>query len=125
MHLRKSCFALSIQVGPTYGRKTLTGLLAADGIKVSETLVGKALREVNPSYQQARRNQAQRRLNPIPYHASHFGDKIHVDQNEKLVMYGVTHICAIDGFSAKVVGFISMPIKNNVEIYNHLFRYVA
>ena len=45
-------------------------------------------------------------------------------QNEKLVMYGVTHMCAIDGFSGKVVGFISMPIKNTVEIYSHLFRYV-
>jgi hypothetical protein len=40
-------------------------------------------------------------------------------------MYGVTHICAIDGYSGKVVEFVSMrmPVKNNIEIYNHLFRY--
>ena len=39
-------------------------------------------------------------------------------------MFGVTHICAIDGYSGKIVGFVSMPVKNNIEIYKHLFRYV-
>lgn len=84
--------------------------------------MGRALQQVNPSHQQARATRANRRLNPIPYHASYFGQKLHIDQNEKLVMFGVTHICAIDGFSGKVVGFVSMPIKNNVEIYRHLFQ---
>ncbi len=111
-----------IKVGPTYGRRTMTGLLAAEGVRVGEGRVGRALREVNPAYQQARRNQAERRLNPILYHASHFGHKLHIDQNEKLVMYGVKHICAIDGFSGKVVGFITTPVKNNLEIYQHMFR---
>ena len=46
-----------------------------------------------------------------------------MDQNEKLVMYGVRHICVVDGFSGKVVGFVTMPVKNNVEVYTHLFRY--
>ena len=82
----------------------MTGLLASEGVQVAECLVGKALREVNPGYQQLRRSRANRRFNPIPYHASHFGHKLHIDQNEKLVMYGVTHICARDGFSGKVVG---------------------
>lgn len=97
-------------------------MLASDGIKVAENRVGKALTTVNPSYLQARRDRAQHRLNPVPYNASHFGQKLHIDQNEKLVMYGVTHIAAIDGFSGKIVGFISMPVKNNVEIYKHLYR---
>ena len=39
-----------------------------------------------------------------------------MDENEKLVMYGVTHVCAKDGYSGKVVGFITMPVKNNMEI---------
>ena len=116
-------FAFS-QVGPTYGRKTLCGLLAADGERIGLDRVGKALRKVNPCYQQARATIAYYRLNPTPYHADYFGQKLHVDQNEKLVMFGVTHVCAIDGFSGKIVGFITMPIKNNVEIYNHLFRSV-
>ena len=51
--------------------------------------------------------------------------KLHIDQNEKLVMYGVTHIGAVDGFSGKIVGFVSMPLKNNVEIYTHLYKYVV
>ena len=35
-----------------------------------------------------------------------------IDQNEKLVMFGVTHVCAVNGFSGKVVGFVTMPVKN-------------
>lgn len=107
----------------------MCGLLASEGVKVAEGRIGKALQKVNPGYQQAHRSHANRHrshanrhLNPIPYHASYFGHKLHIDQNEKLVMYGVTHICARDGYSGKVVGFISTPVKNNIEIYNHLFR---
>ena len=62
-------------------------------------------------------------MNPVPYHASYFGQKLHVDQNEKLVMFGVTHICARDGYSGMVVAFASMSVKNNVEIYKHVFSY--
>ena len=107
----------------------MCGLLASEGVKVAEGRIGKALQKVNPGYQQAHRSHANRHrshanrhLNPIPYHASYFAHKLHIDQNEKLVMYGVTHICARDGYSGKVVGFISTPVKNNIEIYNHLFR---
>lgn len=100
----------------------MCGLLPAEGMRIAESRVGTALHDVNPHYQQARQERTERQLNPKPYRASHFGDKIHIDQNEKLVMFGVTHICAIDGYSGKIVGFISMPVKNNLEIYNHLFR---
>jgi len=37
-------------------------------------------------------------------------------------MFGVTHICARDGFSGFIVAFVTMPIKNNVEIYEHIYR---
>lgn len=37
-------------------------------------------------------------------------------------MYGITHVCAHNGFSGKIVGFITIPVKNNIEIYNCLFR---
>ena len=47
---------------------------------------------------------------------------MHIDQNEKLNMFGVTHIIGIDGFSKKIVGFCSMPIKNSVLIYDIFFR---
>ena len=45
-----------------------------------------------------------------------------MDQNEKLVMFGVTHICAIDGYSGRIVAFTTMPVKNNVEIYEEIYR---
>jgi hypothetical protein len=41
--------------------------------------------------------------NPVPYEAEYFGHKMHMDQNEKLVMFGVTHVIAVDGYSCKVV----------------------
>ncbi|XP_032365446.1 uncharacterized protein LOC116680976 [Etheostoma spectabile] len=50
------------------------------------------------------------------------GHKVHLDQNEKLAMFGVTHVLAIDGFSKKVVGHSTMPIKNNLAIYEDVFR---
>lgn len=72
-------------------------------------------------YSHARRVNTARQINPIPYRADYFGHKLHVDQNEKLVMFGVTHICGIDGYSGKIVGFATMPIKNCVEIYSQFF----
>ena len=62
-----------------------------------------------------------RLTNPISYSADYFGEKVHIDQNEKLVMFGVTHVCAVDGYSGKIVAFTIMPIKNNIIIYEHLY----
>ena len=101
----------------------MTGLLSSQGIRVSQTRVGASLKRCRPQYHHQRCTSTAKLLNPIPYSADYFGHKIHIDQNEKLVMYGVTHVCARDGFSGKVVGFVTMPVKNNVEIYTHLFRY--
>jgi hypothetical protein len=89
----------------------MTGLLASQGLRVSESRVGAALRNVNPNYQHARRTATARQMNPIPYRADYFRHKLHIDQNEKLVMFGVTHICAVDGYSRKIVSFITMPVK--------------
>lgn len=125
LFLRKDTgVSVPLQVGPTYGRKTMKGLLAAKGVKAGQRQIAAVLPAVNPTYHHARLTRTARQLNPIPYHASYFGHKLHVDQNEKLVMFGVTHICAIDGYSGKVVAFASMPVKNNIEIYRHIFRYV-
>ena len=105
-----------------YGRKTMTGLLASQGLRVSQVRVGESLRRTNPQYHHHRNTSTTRHLNPVPYSAEYFGHKVHIDQNEKLVMYGVTHVCAREGYSGKVVAFITMPIKNNIEIYEHLYR---
>nr|XP_054594307.1 uncharacterized protein LOC107395007 isoform X2 [Nothobranchius furzeri] len=68
------------------------------------------------------RQQGARNLNPVSYNAEYMGHKLHVDQNEKLVMFGVTHVMAIDGFSKKVDGHSTMPIKNNLIIYEEVYR---
>ena len=100
----------------------MTGLLSAQGIRVSQTRVGQSLARTHPMYHNQRSTSSAKLLNPIPYSADYFGHKLHVDQNEKLVMYGVTHVCAKDGYSGKVIGFITMPVKNNIQIYEHVYR---
>ena len=68
---------------------------------------------MNVGYSHARRTNTARQINAVPYYrADYFGHKLHIDQNEKLVMFGVTHICGIDGYSGKIVGFVTMPVKN-------------
>nr|XP_023675706.1 uncharacterized protein LOC111848157 [Paramormyrops kingsleyae] len=99
----------------------MTGYLSVKGIKASEGRVGKVLRSIHQPYHNARQ-QGARNLNPIPYKAEYMGHKIHLDQNEKLVMFGVTHVMAVDGFSKKVVGHTTMPVKNNIVIYEDVYR---
>jgi len=101
----------------------MTGLLSSRGMHVDHQRVGQSLKRVNPGYQQARQAATAHQTNPVPYHADYAGHKLHIDQNEKLVMYGVTHIAALDGYTGMIVGFVSMPIKNNLEIYDNLYRY--
>jgi hypothetical protein len=109
-------------VGHSYGRRTMQGLLAAQDIHVAEDRVGRSMSRVAPGPQLGRTQRACRRLNPPPYMARFFGDKIHYDQNEKLAMYRVTHVMAVDGFSRKIVGMITIPTKNPISIYNALTR---
>lgn len=50
------------------------------------------------------------------------GHKLHVDQNENFVLFGATHVMAIDIFSEKVVSHSTMPIKNNIVTYEEVYR---
>ena len=54
---------------------------------ISQRRRSAALKHVDPLHQQARNNIIARMLNPIPYQAYYFGEKLYLDQNEKLVMY--------------------------------------
>ena len=54
-----------------------------------------------------------------------FGLKcLHVDQNEKLVMYSVTHILTRGGYSGMITGYTTMAIKSNSMIYEKMFPQV-
>lgn len=77
---------------------------------------------VAPVYLQHRRRCTYRQFNPTPYYAEYHGHKLHLDQNEKLIHFGVTHVAASDGYSSKLLGIVTMPIKNNMLIYDDLFR---
>lgn len=100
----------------------IKGFLKSKGIDGGDRRVGKALSVVSLLYHAARCANVQRNINPLPYKADYFGHKLHIDQNEKLVMYGLTHVYASDGYSGKLVSFASMPIKNNSVIYYHIYR---
>ena len=100
----------------------MTGVLQSKGIKVCEKKVGQSLRRLDPASQRKREETAGRSLNPKCYSADYFGHKVHIDQNEKLVMFGVTHVMARDGFSGMIVSCSTMPIKNNLIIYEEIYR---
>ena len=97
-------------------------VLAAKGYRAGEQRIGQSLKLVSPLYCQARKNSVARSINPGIYRALFFGEKLHVDQNEKNVMLGMTHVYAVDGFSRKIVAFSTMPIKNNYIIYENVYR---
>ncbi len=67
----------------------MTGLLASQGVTVSQLRVGQSLQRVNPGHHHHR---VTRLTNPVSYRSDYAGEKLHIDQNEKLVMNGNTHI---------------------------------
>ena len=107
------------QVGPVYGRKMLKGFLEsrANMVVASEKRIGSSLTRVDPTNHGRRQQNIARQINPTPYVATHFGHKLghklHIDQNEKL---------AIDGYSRFVTAFTTMSVKNNLLIYDDIYR---
>lgn len=92
-YITKSVFdVLLFKVGPTWGRKMVKGYMASGGITAGDKRVGRALSVVSPLYQAQRNSNTARQTNPFPYHADYFGHKLHMDQNEKLAMYGLTEV---------------------------------
>ena len=104
----------------------MKGVLESKGLKVAESRVAQALQRVDPIHYEGRCSDTIDRLNPVCYVALYFGHKLHIDQNEKLIMFGVTHVIARDGYSGKIVYRIyDDAIKNNLAIYKSVFRYSA
>ena len=63
-----------------------------------------------------------RHVNSVSYRADYFRHKLHVDQNEKLEMYEVVHVVAIDGHSRYITFGATIPRKNNKVIYAEVYR---
>lgn len=118
------CFACGVGWTYTYGRRMTTSLLQSRGYRIGERTVRSALMRTTPFYQAQRKRGTERLRNPTPYYAKYAGHKLPLDQNEKLAEFGLTHVFASDGYSGKIDGASSMPVKNNVIIYDEVYRYV-
>lgn len=115
----------SQQVGAVYGRRLMRGYLLSKGFRISEKKIASAMHSVDPVNYEHRRQNSHDRRNPVPYQALYYGHKIHIDQNEKLVSFGVTSVISRDGYSGKIITFAVMPVKNNIAIYDLIFRYTV
>ena len=93
-------------------------------VNISQRRISTALQMAAPQYHQRRQTNIARLTNPIPYKANYFGLKLHIDQNQKLVMYGVTHVTVIHGHSQFVLCGVTMTVKNNQIIYEKVYRYI-
>ena len=67
------------------------------GVSVGKNRIGIALSRVTPHYHQRRKSNTARITSPKSHTAIYFGNNLHLDQNEKLEMYGVTNVAGIDG----------------------------
>ena len=94
-------------------------------VNISQRRISTALQVAAPQYHQRRQTNTARLTNPIPYKADYFGHKLHINQNEKLVMCGVTPVTAIDGHSRFVLCGVTMLVKNNQIIYEKVYRYIS
>jgi hypothetical protein len=91
-------------------------------LNISERKLRRLLPSIAPIGHHSRQMSSYERRNPAIYTARYFGHKVHLDQNEKLVNYGVTYVFARDGYSGKIVGWTIMPRKNNQLIYENVYR---
>ena len=95
---------------------------SSKGLWVSERKLRRLLPSIAPIAHHSRQTSSYEWRNPSVYIARYFGHKLHLDQNEKLVNYGVTYVLARDGYSGKVVGSTVMPRKNNHLVYENVYR---
>ena len=91
--------------------------------EISQRRISSMLGNVAPSAHNERAHDLLDRTNPALYYVPYFGYKLLMDQNEKLAQeFGVTHVHVLDGCSRMVPGFITIPKRNPVLIYQYLFR---
>ena len=83
------------------------------GLPSGVNKVGQALKWFNPHQNHSERQaSATRHLNPIPYYAEYFWHKLYLDQNEKLIWYGVTEVIAVNGYSSFITAKAGWLLKD-------------
>lgn len=113
------------------------------GRSIGRNRIAKSLRQVDPNAADARHYRANKMINTKVYWGRYFGYNLHMDCNEKvrivllfhlvryfipvfflfqLVMFHCTIAMAMDGFSGMVVGAAVMALKNNIVIYDKVYR---
>ena len=107
-----------------YGAGTLQGYLRTKSVNISVKNINKILKESIPTAFTARKNDTFDKTNPTPYFLPSLGYKGDIDQNEKLVRYGVGHADFRDGFSGSIENWITLPSKNPIQLYSQFYRYV-
>ena len=63
------------------------------GTQVNQSPPRNGLASVATEYHQRRQNDTAWQANRIPYIANYYGHKLHIDHNEKLVIYVCCHTC--------------------------------
>ena len=81
---------------------------ATKGLRVSERTLKQMLPAVSQVGHYARQTSSLERSNPAIYSARYFGHKMHLDQNEKLIHFGVTYVMARDG---RLLVVLLCPVK--------------
>ena len=61
-------------------------------------------------------------VNPTAYDDHYFGKILHLDQKKELGVFGVTYVTALDDYSGKIVAGVTMPRKNDLVIYDKVYR---
>ena len=113
----------SCQVGQHLGQENTRRVLRDAGVRVGLGRIGKSVKRVKAVPQEIQRQNTIDRDNPIICDAWYFGKILHLDKNEKLGMFGVTYVTALDVYSGKIVAGVTTPRKNNLVIYDRIYRY--
>ena len=88
-----------MQFGHNYGRRMMQGSLRhqLNGTGIRVRRIARIQRQVAPNACNARWRDLLNQMNLVPYRAPFFGYKAHMDQNEKMEIYGCTYVALIDG----------------------------
>ena len=101
----------------------MRNVLRDSGSRVDVKRIAETLKRVREVPQERLRQNTIDKVNPILKDDHYFGKILHLDQNEELGVFGVTYVTALDDYSGKIVAGVTMPRKNNLVIYDRVYRY--